>query len=258
MLKDMKAQFSVIPDKRTDLQKCLVHLLGSLRDSEARQYLSEGMLRRVNIVFKSFYKIFEIFPPDRTLKLSTDELDDLCINLHAFFINTAGIFDNLGWVFALEKGIHDDRRKKHRPAGTISRNEIGLFNKEYQKYLAKDLREYLNCEKIKGWYNDYAKNYRDSLAHRIPLYVPPYIINKDDAIEYKRLSNEMLNFQNIDGYQKYIELEDAREKIGSICPIFAHSHNDEGKPAFLHPQLICDVLTIEEISQEYCKHFNTQ
>ena len=115
-LQEIAEQFSAIQEKRDSLDRCLIQLLVSLKNNQASTYLSQGVFRRVKIVFKSLYNIYEIFPPERNVKLTTNELDDLCINLHAFFINTAGIFDNLGWVHALEKNIYDDRPKNKRPA----------------------------------------------------------------------------------------------------------------------------------------------
>ena len=50
--------------------------------------------------------------------------------------------------------------------------------------------DYLNSEPIINWYSDYSKNYRDALAHRIPLYVPPSVLNKDDEKEYFELENK--------------------------------------------------------------------
>ncbi len=34
---------------------------------------------------------------------------------------------------------------------------------------------YLESSRIKSWHDDHLREFRDALAHRIPLYIPPYL-----------------------------------------------------------------------------------
>ena len=56
--------------------------------------------------------------------------------------------------------------------------------------LNPNLCAYLRRNTITQWYNEYAKNYRDALAHRIPPYVPPAALNDEQARRYKLLEDE--------------------------------------------------------------------
>jgi hypothetical protein len=86
--------------------------------------------------------------------MSNDKRADVEINLHAFLINIHGVPDNLAWAYLLERGI------------PLKPNRVGLFNTEHtQPHLPQEVREYLNSSKIIGRHRNYAKNFRDALAH---------------------------------------------------------------------------------------------
>lgn len=73
-----------------------------------------------------------------------------------------GCVDNLAWVWVYENGLN----------GKIRRNSVGLRakHKEVRSTLSVGFQDYL--VKLDPWL-DYIIEYRDALAHRIPLYVPP-------------------------------------------------------------------------------------
>jgi hypothetical protein len=50
---------------------------------------------------------------------------------------------------------------------------------------------------MQTWYTEYSKNYRDALAHRIPLYVPPSALNKEEQEEYMLLEKQLWNFNSL-------------------------------------------------------------
>src|SRR5206468_12941699 len=122
-----------------------------------------------------------IFPVERKEFLSEEERSDLEINLHAFIINIYGLQDNIAWVYVIEKSLEK----------VIERRRVGLFDLNTQKYLPAEVREYLNAENIKSWHKDYAKNYRDALAHQIPLYVPPSVGTPTDQQRYRELDRQI-------------------------------------------------------------------
>lgn len=137
----------------------------SLTVVRAQEYMRHGVCRRLKIIRRCIDNIFTIFPVERKELLSEEERSDLEINLHSFIINIYGLQDNIAWVYLIEKSLEN--------VVEGGRSGVGLFNKKTQPHLPEKVREYLNSENIKSWHRDYAKNYRDALAHRIPLYVPP-------------------------------------------------------------------------------------
>ncbi|MFW6144687.1 MAG: DEAD/DEAH box helicase, partial [Candidatus Natronoplasma sp.] len=99
-----------------------------------------------------------------TKKILREELKDVDINLHAFFINIFGLLDNMAWVI-----VHENIGS----ATDIDKKKVGLYQTETQKVMKYEFKQYLNADRTKKWHNEYLKNYRNALAHRIPLYVPP-------------------------------------------------------------------------------------
>jgi hypothetical protein len=99
-----------------------------------REYLLHGVARRIGVIRRCIENIFILFPPTRIRPLRDDRLADVEISLHAFLINVHGIYDNWALVFVrhhnIEKLLADKR-------------QVGLFLKSTQKYLPKELREYL-------------------------------------------------------------------------------------------------------------------
>jgi hypothetical protein len=64
---------------------------------------------------------------------------------------------------------------------------VGMFLARTQRFLPTELHAYVTTEPIKFWHRDYLKSYRDALAHRIPLYIPPSVYTKADAQRHKEL-----------------------------------------------------------------------
>jgi len=246
-LHEIQSAQTELCEKLDGLNGRLVAILApKLKEMHAREYLQHGLCRRLKIISKSLRNIFEIFPPDRTDRLQSEELEDIQINLHAFFINVYGSLENIAWIYALENKI--------KPL-TDSPLSISLFKKETTKFLNNELRNYLNSNRIKKWFTEYAKNYRDALAHRIPLYVPPFSLNPSEVEQFKELELQIKEaFQNLD-FELIQKLESEKDKLGSISGTFLHSFShDKSRPVALHPQLIADASTVFEIADLFSKN----
>jgi hypothetical protein len=119
---------------------------------------------------------------------------------------------------------------------------------------------YLTSQTFAAWSKSYLKNYRDSLAHRIPLYIPPAEFSKEQANRYAELDKlDIANLQahDWDGLQKN---ETERDSLGRPSFMFLTSlmHEDgmSPKPILLHPQLLCDTATLIEFSKVYFRHWH--
>lgn len=221
-------------------------LAPTLATEKAQEYLNHGVCRRLKVVARCLDKIFEIFPVDRTQLLNWDEVADIQIHLHAFVININGLLDNLAWVFVCEKALE----------GVIEggRQGIGLFKKETQKHLPDELKIHLATERMREWHNRYAKDYRDVLAHRIPLYVPPSMVTTDDVEQYKATERAqmaaLLSGDFAGAHQKNLELE----ALQKVCFTFTHSYSESEMVLYLHPQMIADANTVLELNEKFRKH----
>lgn len=183
-------------------EKFITKVAGQLSNPLAIEYLLHGLCRRLKVIRRSSSVIEEIYPPDRIELLDRNERADLEINLHAFAMNIYGSLDNLAWIFLHEKGI------------SLKKENVGLLKKKTLDHLPRPITDALRRASLVTWHETYAKNYRDALAHRIPLYVPPYCVTPKDSTP-------------------------------AICPYFMHSLTDtDARPVRFHPQMVADIRTV--------------
>ena len=249
------------PEQIRELETTCKHVLNKLPDLwvmlardvasnlnyiEAREHIGHGVCRRLTIIQRCRQNIFIIFPVRRKKLLSDEERVDLEINLHSFLINIHGLPDNLAWAYVLDHKID------------ISPLHVGLFHKKTQQHLPVDIRSYLASEPISSWHRDYAKNYRDALAHRVPPYVPPSICTPSHEQEYRELHEREGQAIKEGNFELAIELGAAKHAVGIICPAFMHSFLDKDaiKPITLHPQLAVDTRTVMQTISVLAPHLS--
>ncbi len=214
-----------------------------------REHLLHGVSRRLNVIKKSIGNIFEWFPPETDRPLELETLADVQINLHAFMINLYGIFDNWAWAFVYKHNLENH---------TGGRRGVGLFNRNTSKYLPKSLRDYLSTETIINWHESYLKSYRDSLAHRIPLYIPPAEYTDEDADRYQELDKEIVNTIKAMEFDKLDRLYEEQRSIGRPSFRFLHAYKESEppRPMLLHPQILSDAAAVIEFGDLFIGHWN--
>jgi len=206
-----------------------------LTQERAREHITYGAARRLMVITRCVKNIFTIFPVRRTKLLSDDERIDLEINLHAFLIHVHGLPDNLAWAYISEREIPMNSR------------DVGLFQKKTRAHLPIELQE--NLDRFSSWHLDYAKNYRDALAHRIPPYLPPATWLPEHEQEFKDIHQQAEQAMRKGNFDLALELDERKYAVGIIHPAILHSFLDEKAcgPVLLHPQVIVDARTILEI-----------
>jgi hypothetical protein len=210
----------------------------------AREYLLHGCGRRVLVIVRSLANVFRIFPVSRTRKLARDELADVQISMHAFMMNLYGFFENCAWVVWHRDGLQQQVKE---------RRDVGLFNPKFQSHLPATLRAHLDLPATKRWHVEYLKNYRDALAHRIPVYLPPSQMTSEQGERYRQLEFakiERLRAMDVDGFKK---LEEEQTALEQPCFMFLHSFAEDGgsRPVYLHPQLLTDAMTLLEFGKVF-------
>jgi hypothetical protein len=242
----LQLEHQALRKPKIQLELDLHQLADKLRVPRAKVFLQQGVLRRLGVIERCVANIFEIFPPSREIFLNKNELSDVTINLHAFVINVYGILDNLAWVCALEGEF---------PELNSNKFDIGLFKTKMRPYLPEKFLTYLDQGPTRVWFDDYAKVYRDSTSHRIPPYIPPKKMSPEEAARYSELYKESMNalYEQRD-VDKFELLEAQIEAMGSTTSFFVltlSGEEDKEPPMHMHPQLLCDTLTIHEL----LKHF---
>jgi hypothetical protein len=139
-----------------------------------RDYATQGFLRRFNTMHHCIERVFEILPPEQDGKPTDAILYDATIFIQSFVTNTFGTLDNLAWIWVSEKPLN------------LSRNKIGLGPKceDVRASFSAEMRGYLTAHD--EWFADVI-DFRDALAHRISLYIPPFIVSVEDTFEHETL-----------------------------------------------------------------------
>ncbi len=132
-IEKINQELDLVKHRYSNLLTKLWDLSNNLKEEKAKEYLLHGAMRRLRIIQRCIENIFTIFPLERKTLLEQNELDDVMINLHAFFIDIFGFLDNLAWVVIHEKRLADKIEKK----------KIGLFKKEAKAEFAPEFRTYL-------------------------------------------------------------------------------------------------------------------
>jgi hypothetical protein len=162
--------------------------------------------RRLGILQGCIQNVFSLYPPDRLEIPSREECVDLAINLQSFVFNVFGCLDNLAWISVIERQL----RNKNGP---LKATQVGFRKKLIQKSFSVDFQLYL--ESLSEWFTN-IETLRDHLAHRIPLYVPPFVVTPDNEASFNALEKAKIEAWRQHDFSKYDELEAAQEKMGKI------------------------------------------
>lgn len=213
-----------------------------VKDQTATSYFQYGVTRRLYVLVRTFDRIFELYPPDRSVPLLYDDRIDLEINLHAFMIHVHGVVDNLALVVGHELNMVG--QGSHQ----FSNPEVGFFKSGFVKKLPNRLSTFLQQETLVTWHKDYAKEYHDSLAHRIPAYVPPRALDTKETTKYAAIDQRIR--KSIEGGRPVSdETWESLQSVGRVNPLFLLSPDDQQQPMYLHPQVIADIATVDEITR---------
>ncbi|AWM03200.1 hypothetical protein [Bradyrhizobium amphicarpaeae] len=234
-IEKIKETLSEIEPKYNRLMFAVTHRrYGTERSWE---YAQHGYGRRLGTIKRCIENVFTLIAPDESAVPDRNVLHDAQINIQAFYANVYGCIDNLAWVWVYERGLES----------SIPRARVGFRsnNKELRAALSHEFRLYL--ESIDPWL-EYLIEYRDALAHRIPLYIPPGNVRLKDTDEYNALSRRMTEaLYSREDVSEYEMLSFEVEKLLVFQPLIAHSVKETtGRPVF-HVQMLTDFVTVEEI-----------
>ncbi|WP_157209891.1 hypothetical protein [Marinimicrobium agarilyticum] len=130
-----------------------------------------------------------LFSENRSKPLEPHESTLAALHANAFYVGIRGALDNLAWAaqfqFSLFSGVTE---------GGKGRGKIDLFKDCFVEAVEERFR--VLGEKLRAkqeWSQDF-KKFRDPAAHRIPIYVPPGVVRKQELEEYMdELSRESMS-----------------------------------------------------------------
>ena len=235
-LAQIREKFDTVEKRANDL--LLAFMRHRFKDEQAREYAHQGFSRRVGTLRRGLQNIFKIIPPGTIRVPSREKLYDAQINLQSFVVNVYGGTDNLAWVWIYERGLSksmDRRQVGLRKSHTKVRSS---FSPEFQKYL----------EGMDPWF-EYITEYRDSLGHRIPLYIPPGGVRPKDRAAYDDLEFRKTTVLSHLNFSEHERLTDEQDKLLIFQPLTLHSFKESTAPYVFHVQILADFATVEELGQ---------
>lgn len=92
------------------------------------------------------------------------------------------------------------------------------------------------------------KDFRDALAHRIPLYIPPFAVDPAVADRYQDLEVRAQAALAAGDLVTHEQLSRASRALARFSPVMVHALG-ETPPVVFHYQLLADASTIIEIGE---------
>lgn len=206
-----------------------------------REHAVHGAARRLAILYQCIEAVFELIPP------SADDTLDRVVRLRgtvfiqSFVLNAFGFVDNLAHVFVAERAIRGDNG---RPLGRLA---IGLRPRNAAVRASLSAEGQAELAAFDNWFA-YLTDFRDHLAHRIPLYIIPFIVAPEDEEEHERLSGGVVTAIRRGDTGEAQALKVQRRRLEHFRPWMKSSVHDPGPPVVFHPQMLADFATIERIA----------
>lgn len=206
------------------------------------EFAKHGFLRRSNMLWRCVRKTFETIPPELNGKPCDGDTQDVTIFLHCFVIHVFGACDDLAWILACEKAVKKPDGSDLPPSWIGFRKD----NKCVRAMLSDKMIGVLNG--FEEWFK-HIDDFRHSLAHRIPLYVPPYMIRHDREDDYNRLEHESWAALHGDDLVEYRRLKEEQDALTFFRPWFTHSFAEQAPNVVIHPQMLADFGAVLELGE---------
>lgn len=213
------------------------------------EHLVHGAGRRLRMIVRALENIFTLFPPDTVRPLPVETVIDAQINLHALLVNAHATSDNWAWAFVLRHGLEEQFPKK---------TSVGLFLRDTRKFLPEPLREYLHSETLTRWRSEYATLFRDATAHRIPPYIPPFVILDEDKPRLDKLERQQHQAVREHDWRLVEAIEEQKNNVRRAAPFFVNSlgADDATKSIHLHGQVVADAMTVAEMGEKFLDYWS--
>jgi hypothetical protein len=204
-LEEVHRQFAVLRENMC---------LRTYKTERGDEFAKHGFCRRLDTLVRSIDCVYELLPPDREEIPKRDVVVDAAIAIQAFTMNAFGCLDNIAWVLVYEKGI------KGKGGKELERLEVGLGKKNVRDSLSKEFHAFLDGKQ--DWFGNLI-NFRDSLAHRIPLYIPPYVVPKPNIPKYNELEKAKWQEPAKSDPVEYEKVKVAQLALCQFVPGMTHS-----------------------------------
>jgi hypothetical protein len=224
------------------------YLLRAYATEGGREYAVQGFARRISLLARCIRMVFEAIPPQQDGFPDKDQLHNAEIHIQAFVFNLFGAIDNLAWVWNFERLTKADGSR-------LNKNKVGLRKKDaaLRETMSPEFNTYLDT--LDKWF-DLLVDFRDALAHRVPLYVPPYGLSPSKADAFNKLELQMNDAMKARDYATYDLLSAEQKKLVRFQPLMMHSLKEDSKLVPFHIQMLADFLTIDQLGWKMLDELN--
>jgi hypothetical protein len=230
---DMRRQFRDLQSK----------FLGrKYRSARGLEYASQGFCRRLETLVEAVNWVFELLPPEQDEIPERDNVVLAAMFIQSFVFNAFGCLENLAWIWVFESGLKGPNGRE------LQVQQVGL-GPRYGYVRRSFSPEFCDFLKSRRKWFKHITEFRDSLAHRIPLYIPPYIISDENMKEYQRLEGELSQAMGRGDHETFDRLREEQKKLGLFRPWMTHSPTEGSPAAVFHYQLLQDYVTIDEFGR---------
>lgn len=228
---DLETRIYGVHGQLQDIFLCLPLELKTNKGKEFRDY---GVKRRLLLIRESYLFLTKLVPPKRVEPLCYDEIDQVAMHLNSLYLHIWGCVDNLAWLIAYELQFNNLGDTSSEALKNII-HTINLFpTKKKKKGTLREMieGEYPDFEYCLSTFDKWILNLahlRHPAVHRMPLYVIPYTVPKEeggnwiaakeeaDALFYKGMSeNDLESLEKANA--KFKDLEG----YGKLDQVFAH------------------------------------
>jgi hypothetical protein len=247
-LKKMLEAFGSIEDRFLKLREDII--VRDYRTSRGKEFAVHGFCRRLHSLALTTQNVFGMLPPDYDGVPKKDVLDNVTIQVQAFVFNTFGAIDNLAWCWFYEKGL-TRRNGKDVPASWVA---LSPENEFLVPTLSQPFRDHI--AELKTWF-DIIEGYRHALAHRIPLYIPPYSVRENKAAEYRDLDAKITDALSRQAWDELEKHEADQLAMHAFHPLMMHSFEEGARTISFHPQMVADFGLVEVLGRRMLDELNS-
>lgn len=216
-------------------------------NDQAKEFAQHGLCRRLSTMVHMIQNVFELLPPDRNSIPELVTVMDATACIQNFVFNAFGCLENLAWIWVLEKNV------RGKGGAELGRFDVGLGKPFVRRTFSDEFKAFMDDNK------DWLANliaFRDGLAHRIPLYIAPYVIEEASAEQHKTLDIAAVAAAVAGDQAEYVRLRDEQRALGRFRPWMTHSVY-EGAPTILfHKQMQHDYATIDAYGWTLLEEFD--
>jgi len=206
-----------------------------LKNEQARFYIQFGTTRRLEMIWYAYNNLAMTVPSNRTKPLDFTESRQLSQDLNVIYMNIRGVLDNLAWALLYE--FSPTTVTKLKPA------KIGLFQPcvRHNPVLVQ-IKPIIDANET--WDRD-VKERRDPTVHRIPLAIPPSILNQREQDEYYLLEGEYEEAIRERDFDRADGILNSQRELGTFRAWF--THDPEFAPMEMYPTVPDDIAHLIQL-----------